>query len=110
MVSSCNTPWPSPEQARIGAEEGGWWWHEAMVLVCLPLAAPIGLLPLHHGGWRQPMCDPEGCSTVWGAVGGGGGGPPPPSEGGGGPHPPPSLSQTQHLFRQAPSKRANTQS
>ena len=52
-----------------------------------------------HGGWRQPMCDPEGCSTVWGAVGGGGG-----------PHPPPSLTQTQHLFRQAPSKRANTQS
>ena len=25
-----------------------------------------------HGGRRQPMCDPEGCSTVWGAVGGGG--------------------------------------
>ena len=25
------------------------------------------------------MCDPEGCSTVWGAVGGGGGGTPPPS-------------------------------
>ena len=22
-------------------------WHEAMVLVCLPLAAPIRLLPLH---------------------------------------------------------------
>ena len=63
---------------------------------------------LIHGGWRQPMCDPEGCSTVWGAVGGGG--TPPPSEGGGGPHPPPSLTQTQHLFRQAPSKRANTQS
>ena len=63
-----------------------------------------------HGGGRQPMCDPEGCSTVWGAVGGGGG-PPPPSEGGGGdPSPPPWLTQTQHLFRQAPSKRANTQS
>ena len=38
-----------------------------------------------HGGGRQPMCDPEGCSTVWGAVGGGdptplrrGGGTPPP--------------------------------
>ena len=30
-----------------------------------------------HGGGRQPMCDPEGCSTVWGAVGGGGGPPPP---------------------------------
>ena len=31
-----------------------------------------------HGGRRQPMCDPEGCSTVWGAVGGGGGTHPPP--------------------------------
>ena len=31
-----------------------------------------------HGGGRQPMCDPEGCSTVWEAVGGGGGAPPPP--------------------------------
>ena len=60
----------------------------------------------NHGGWRQPMCDPEGCSTVWEAVGGGD---PPPSEEGGG-HPPPSLTQTQHPFRQAPSKRANTQS
>ena len=27
-----------------------------------------------HGGRRQPMCDPEGCATVLGAVGGGGGG------------------------------------
>ena len=62
-----------------------------------------------HGGWRQPMCDPEGCSTVWGAVEGGGG-PHPPPKGGGTPPPPPSLTQTQHLFRQAPSKRANTQS
>ena len=26
---------------------------------------------LLHGGRRQPMCDPEGCATVWGAVGGG---------------------------------------
>ena len=33
-----------------------------------------GLLMAVHGGCRQPMCDPEGCSTVWGAVGGGGGG------------------------------------
>ena len=40
-----------------------------------------------HGGGRQPMCDPEGCSTVWGAVKGGGG-TPPPSEGGGVPPPP----------------------
>ena len=28
-----------------------------------------------HGGRRRPMCDPEGCSTVWGVVGGGGGTP-----------------------------------
>ena len=28
-----------------GVGEGGW--HEAMVLVCLPLAAPIGLSPLY---------------------------------------------------------------
>ena len=26
---------------------GGGGWHEAVVLVCLPLAAPIGLSPLH---------------------------------------------------------------
>ena len=65
----------------------------------------------NHGGGRQPMCDPEGCSTVWGAVGGGGGTPTPLRRGGGGdPSPPPWLTQTQHLFRQAPSKRANTQS
>ena len=56
-----------------------------------------------HGGGRQPMCGPEGCSTVWGAVGGG---TPTPLRRGGG-H---SLTQTQQLFRQAPSKRANTQS
>ena len=31
---------------------------------------------LDHGGRRQPMCDPEGCSTVWGAVGRGGAAPP----------------------------------
>ena len=54
-----------------------------------------------HGGRRQPMCDPEGCATVWGAVGGGG--TPPPSEEMGGGGTPPSLTQTQHLFRQAPS-------
>ena len=47
-----------------------------------------------HGGRRQPMCDPEGCSTVWGAVGGGGPHPPPKGRGGGA-HPPPSLTQTQ---------------
>ena len=47
---------------------------------------------LSHGGGRQPMCDPEGCSTVWGAVGGGG--PHPPPKGGGDPSPPPWLTQT----------------
>ena len=35
------------------------------------------------------MCDPEGCSTVWGAVWGWGGGPHPPPKGGGGQPPPP---------------------
>ena len=30
-------------------------WHEAMVLVCLPLAAPIGLLPLN----LLTLCGPE---------------------------------------------------
>ena len=28
-------------------ERGGGGWHEAMVSVCLPLAAPIGLSPMH---------------------------------------------------------------
>ena len=78
------------------------------ILLFICIVFTVGV-PCIHGGRRQPMCDPEGCSTVWGAVGGGGG-PPPPSEGGGGPSPPPWLTQTQHLFRQAPSKRANTQS
>ena len=73
-------------------------------------SAAKGWLNRIHGGGRQPMCDPEGCSTVWGAVGGGGGPHPPPKGGGGDPSPPPWLTQTQHLFRQAPSKRANTQS
>ena len=35
----------------------------------------VVLLLQTHGGGSQPMCDPEGCSTVWGAVGGGGGTP-----------------------------------
>ena len=35
-----------------------------------------------HGDRRQPMCDPEGCATVLGAVGGGD------------PQPPPWLTQT----------------
>ena len=47
------------------------------------------------------MCDPEGCSTVWGAVGGGGG-PPPPSEGGGGPHPPPFVDPNPAPFLAGP--------
>ena len=29
--------------------------------------------PTTHGGRRRPMCDPQGCATVLGAVGGGGG-------------------------------------
>ena len=41
------------------------------------------------------MCDPEGCSTVWGAVWGGGTPPPSEGKGGGDPTPPPSLTQTQ---------------
>ena len=28
-------------------QQGRGGWHEAMILVCLPLAAPIGLSPLH---------------------------------------------------------------
>ena len=47
------------------------------------------IITAKHGGGRQPMCDPEGCSTVWGAVGGGGGDPHPPPKGGGGTPPPP---------------------
>ena len=43
---------------------------------------------LGHGGRHQPMCDPEGCSTVWGAVGGGGDPHPPPKGGAGDPPPP----------------------
>mmetsp|Transcript_100246 Transcript_100246/g.169319 ORF Transcript_100246/g.169319 Transcript_100246/m.169319 type:complete len:172 (-) Transcript_100246:86-601(-) len=30
----------------------------------------VNLQRLEHGGRRQPMCDPEGCATVLGAVGG----------------------------------------
>ena len=32
----------------------------------------------HHGGRRQPMCDPKGCAAVLGAVGWVGGDPSPP--------------------------------
>ena len=42
--------------------------------LCHQSALWLGILKplqLSHGGRRQPMCDPEGCSTVWGAVGGG---------------------------------------
>ena len=46
----------------------------------------------------------------FGGLWGGGGTPTPLRRGGGDPSPPPWLTQTQHLFRQAPSKRANTQS
>ena len=47
------------------------------------------------------MCDPEGCSTVWGLWGGGG--PPPPSEGGGGgPLPPPLVDPNPAPFPAGP--------
>ena len=39
-------------------DTGGGGWHEAMVLVCLPLAAPIGLSPLHiptHCGSKRVL-------------------------------------------------------
>ena len=32
---------------QAGGGGGGWGWHEAMGLVCLPLAAPIGLVGLN---------------------------------------------------------------
>ena len=37
----------------------------------------------HHGGRRQPMCDPKGCATLLRAVRGGGGTPTPQGGGGG---------------------------
>ena len=46
------------------------------------------------------MCDPEGCSTVWGAVGGGGGGTP--LRRGGGPHPPPFVDPNPAPFPAGP--------
>ena len=55
-----------------------------------------------HGGGRQPMCDPEGCSTVWGAVGGGGGTPTPLRRGGGGPLPPPLVDPNPAPFPAGP--------
>ena len=36
-----------------------------------PLLWPLRQPTSNHGGRRQPMCNLEGCSTVWGAVGGG---------------------------------------
>ena len=54
-----------------------------------------------HGGGRQPMCDPEGCSTVWGAVGGGGT-PTPLRRGGGGPLPPPLVDPNPAPFPAGP--------
>ena len=65
-------------------------WHEAMVLVCLLLAAPIGLSPLHI----PTLCGPErvlvvsteppddlSCLTTPGSAQGGLGGTPPSSYG-----------------------------
>ena len=40
----------------------------AMAIICL---LDLILIDFQHGGCRQPMCDPEGCATVLGAVGGG---------------------------------------
>ena len=67
--------------------------------LCEPEAT---LIPFDHGGRRQPMCDPEGCSTVWGAVGGGGGDPHPPPKGGGGPLPPPLVDPNPAPFPAGP--------
>ena len=53
-----------------------------MTAACAVLLHCPGPVDLHHGGRRQPMCDPEGCATVLGA------------EGGGDPSPPPWLTQT----------------
>ena len=52
----------------------------------------LGQAPAGHGGRQQPMCDPEGCATLLGAVGGGT--PTPPQGRGGGTLPPPWLTQT----------------
>ena len=53
---------------------GGGGWHEAMVLVCLTLAAPIGLSPLHipihcgsePGGLSKPLVATAHNQTVGG--------------------------------------------
>ena len=48
--------------------------HQTPLTSATPCANPYRT---PHGGRRRPMCDPEGCATVLGAVGGGGGAPPP---------------------------------
>ena len=63
--------------------------------------APYSSWRRNHGGGRQPMCDPEGCSTVWGAVGGGGD-PHPPPKGGGGTPPPPLVDPNPAPFPAGP--------
>ena len=57
----CKVGQPLPAQASIGTGGLGGW-HKAMVLVCLPFAAPIGLAPLYGGGGG-------GCGLVQGEVG-----------------------------------------
>ena len=57
-----------------------------------PLPSAKSAMLCTHGGRRQPMCDPEGCLTVWGAVGGGGDPTPLRRRGGGGPHPTPFVN------------------
>ena len=41
----CRSPWLASPAHGIGGGRGVW--HKASVSVCLPLAAPIGLSPLH---------------------------------------------------------------
>ena len=43
------------EEARMAGSTGGGGWHKASVFGCLPLAAPIGLSPLHI----LTLCGPE---------------------------------------------------
>ena len=55
-----------------GTVQGKGGWHEAMVLVCLPWAAPIGLSPLHiptHCGSKRVLVVP---TEPLGKGGGGG--------------------------------------
>ena len=50
-----NTNCCSDEGAALARGGGGGGWHKASVSDCVPLAAPIGLSPLHI----QTLCGPE---------------------------------------------------